>query len=69
MKLSPALLTLLGLYLSAHTEAAKLKPGQKILLSKIDSLTLRNDQVTKSRRVDPIPQVIPTRAPVCRGDN
>lgn len=69
MKLSPALLTLLGLYLSARTEAAKLQPGQKILLSKVDSLTLRNDQVTKSRRVDPIPQVTSTRAPVCWGDS
>lgn len=30
---------------------------QKILLSRIDTLTLRNDMMTKGRRVDPIPQV------------
>lgn len=68
MKLSPAILTLLGLYLGTLTEAANFYPGQKILLSKVGSLTLRNDQVTKSRRVDPIPQV-PIRTPVCREDS
>lgn len=30
---------------------------QKTLLSRIDTLTLRNDMMTKGRRVDPIPQV------------
>jgi hypothetical protein len=37
--------------------AAGQKPGQKILLSQIDTLTLRSDQLTKGRRVAPIPQL------------
>lgn len=54
MKLTPALLTL---FFGAHAVVAGLKPAPKILLSRVDFLTLRNGQMTKSRRVEPIPQV------------
>lgn len=54
MKLTPALLTL---FFGTQAVVAGLKPAPKILLSRIDFLTLRNGQMTKSRRVEPIPQV------------
>lgn len=54
MKLTPTFLTF---SLGAYTVFAALKPAPKILLSQVDFLTLRNDQMTKSRRVEPIPQV------------
>lgn len=57
MKLSSPALAAILLCLGPDAVAAKLKPGQKILLSKIETLTLRNDQMTKGRRVEPIPQV------------
>lgn len=57
MRVSLSVLTALCLSLASEVEAYGLKPGKKILLSKVDSLTLRNDQMTKGRRVEPIPQV------------
>lgn len=62
MKLTPAFLTL---SLGAHTVFAALKPAPKVLLSRVDFLTLRNDQMTKSRRVEPIPQVTYLPTYVC----
>jgi len=45
------------LLLAASVAAAKLKPGQKILLSEVPALTLRSDQMTKNRRVPAVPQL------------
>ncbi|PWW73208.1 DUF1183-domain-containing protein, partial [Tuber magnatum] len=53
MKLSTATIMLLA----TTAAAAKLKPGQKILLSEVPSLTLRSDQMTKNRRVPAVPQL------------
>jgi len=45
------------LLLATSVAAAKLKPGQKILLSEVPALTLRSDQMTKNRRVPAVSQV------------
>jgi len=45
------------LLLATSAAAAKLKPGQKMLLSDVPALTLRSDQMTKNRRVPAVPQV------------
>lgn len=52
----PTNAVLLGVLLSLAGCAEAFGP-QKTLLSRIDSLTLRSDMMTKGRRVDPIPQV------------
>ncbi|CAZ82692.1 unnamed protein product [Tuber melanosporum] len=43
--------------LATSAAAAKLKSGQKILLSEVPALTLRSDQMTKNRRVPAVPQL------------
>ncbi|KAH0609676.1 uncharacterized protein H6S33_013162 [Morchella sextelata] len=52
----PTNAVLLGVLLSLAGCAEAFGP-QKTLLSRIDSLTLRSDMMTKGRRVDPIPQL------------
>jgi hypothetical protein len=47
--------------LLASSGASALRSGSKVKLSNVQSLTLRKDQQTSARRVDPIPQVrLPT---------
>ncbi|KAA8911083.1 hypothetical protein FN846DRAFT_464038 [Sphaerosporella brunnea] len=55
MKLRPALLALFGLLFT--DSAIAFGRNDKVLLSKVHSLTLRNDQKTTGRRLAPIPQL------------